>query len=356
GFLTLPRSVLAWSRFPMKPVARRKVKLILILAPAGRPAREPSDDRGAGAGQAPEVPGATIGAVHATGNPLAELRLFVDPDSNARRQADKWRSERPEDARHMDTIASAPQGEWFGGWSGDVRAAVDREVTAATADGAVALLVAYNIPERDCGNHSAGGLASADAYRAWIRAFGAGIGDRRAIVVLEPDALALMDCLSREGQAARTALLKDAIAVLESHPNVATYVDAGHSAWHSAEVMTARLKAVGVGRADGFSLNVSNFRLTSGELVYGAAISEGTGGTHFVIDTSRNGAGSLSTEWCNPRGRALGERPTTLTGQPLADAYLWVKRPGESDGSCNEGPLAGSWWPEYALGLAQRSA
>jgi endoglucanase len=32
---------------------------------------------------------------------------------------------------------------------------------------------------------------------------------------------------------------------------------------------------------------------------------------------------------------------------------LWIKRPGESDGTCNGGPSSGKWWPEYALGLAQ---
>ena len=35
------------------------------------------------------------------------------------------------------------------------------------------------------------------------------------------------------------------------------------------------------------------------------------------------------------------------------DAYLWVKTPGESDGTCNGGPRAGQWWPEYALGLSR---
>ncbi len=36
----------------------------------------------------------------------------------------------------------------------------------------------------------------------------------------------------------------------------------------------------------------------------------------------------------DPPGRALGETPTTKTADPLVDAYLWVKRPGESDGEC----------------------
>ncbi|MGH7487297.1 MAG: glycoside hydrolase family 6 protein, partial [bacterium] len=60
-------------------------------------------------------------------------------------------------------------------------------------------------------------------------------------------------------------------------------------------------------------------------------------------------------EWCNPAGRGLGSRPTTNTADPLVDAYLWIKSPGESDGACNGAPPAGEWWADYALGLAERS-
>ncbi|MYR13850.1 endoglucanase, partial [Streptomyces sp. SID724] len=48
--------------------------------------------------------------------------------------------------------------------------------------------------------------------------------------------------------------------------------------------------------------------------------------------------------------------PTTDTGDDRLDAYLWIKRPGDSDGTCRGGPPAGDWWPEYALGLARRAA
>ena len=41
-----------------------------------------------------------------------------------------------------------------------------------------------------------------------------------------------------------------------------------------------------------------------------------------------NGLGS-NGEWCNPRGQALGAFPTTRTGNPLVDAFLWVKAPGD---------------------------
>jgi endoglucanase len=305
----------------------------------------------------------TVGASHGhpaapqdgDGTGLAGVRLHVEAYSSARLQADAWRSSRPLDAAHMDGIAGEAQAKWFGEWSGDVRAAVSELMNGAATRGEVAVLVAYNIPQRDCGSHSAGGAASTSAYRNWIREFARGIGNRQAMVVLEPDALAGLDCLSGPGRANRLALLEDAVSVLAAHGSVATYVDAGHSAWQSADVMAARLNSVGISRARGFSLNVSNFRPTGEETAYGRAIAERTGGRRFVIDTSRNGLATASQEWCNPAGRALGRRPTTNTGQPFVDAYLWIKRPGESDGTCNGGPPAGAWWPEYALGLAQRA-
>ena len=120
--------------------------------------------------------------------------------------------------------------------------------------------------------------------------------------------------------------------------------------------MVARLRAVDVGRARGFSLNVSNFDATTRETRYGDVIARVLG-KHFVVDTGRNGrAAAPGAAWCNPDGRALGPRPTTRTGDWHAAAFLWVKPPGQSDGSCNGGPPAGQFWPSYAAGLAQRAS
>ena len=114
------------------------------------------------------------------------------------------------------------------------------------------------------------------------------------------------------------------------------------------------------GAGDGFAVNVSNFYTTEDSIEYGRQLSAKIGDKPFVIDTSRNGNGPWNEgdedeRWCNPPGRALGESPTTKTADPLVDAYLWVKRPGESDGECKGGPKAGEWWPEYALDLARAS-
>lgn len=289
-----------------------------------------------------------------TGNPFAGRTLWVDPHSSAKAQADGWRTSRPADAFLMDRIAAGSQADWFGDWNPDVRAAVDARVSTIAAAGALPVLVAYNIPLRDCGLYSGGGAASADAYRTWIRDFAAGIGSRPAAVVLEPDAAMLTDCLGTADTDTRFALLADAVDVLAARPGVAVYVDGGNSNWRLPEDAAARLRRAGVARARGFSLNVSNFNATPNEATFGLRVSGLVDAKPFVIDTSRNGLGT-NGEWCNPDGRALGARPGSSPPDPRIDALLWIKRPGESDGTCNGGPAAGAWWADHALGLAARA-
>ena len=298
------------------------------------------------------------GAVAApAATPLEGLGLYVEPGGSARAQATAWSGSRPNDATLIRRIAEQPQALWLGEWRPNVRATVAKRVARARRAGTVPVLVAYNVPLRDCGQHSSGGAADGVAYRDWIGQIAAGIGAAPAVVILEPDALAGMDCLSRADRRERIQLLKEAVIRLSALPATALYIDAGNPGWVPAARMAKRLRAVGVGRARGFAVNVAAFETTARSRSYGRAISRRTGRAHFVIDTSRNGAGpSAAGDWCNPGGRALGAFPTTQTGDPLVDAFLWVKRPGESDGTCNGGPPAGTWWPEYALDLARRAA
>ncbi len=290
------------------------------------------------------------------GNPISRATFWVEPNSSARLQADAWLASRPADAAQMEKIARNSHAQWMDGSRADIFSAVNNAVTSAAAVGAAPVLVAYNIPQRDCGGLSAGG-AAANEYKGWITAFAKGIAGRKAIVILEPDALTQMDCLSATDQATRIDLIQYALAALKTRENVAVYLDGGHSAWKSARDQANRLIRANVAGADGFVLNVSNFQFTSSSIAYGKAVSDLIGGKHFVIDTSRNGLGPTPDgQWCNPAGRALGSPNTTATDDSRADAYLWIKPPGESDGSCNGAPTAGSWWADYALGLAERSA
>lgn len=292
-----------------------------------------------------------------SGNPLSGMALFNDPDANpAKQQESQWQSSRPTDAAQMAKIADQPKAIWMGSWNSNIQSDTQAIVNKAANANALPVFVAYNIPGRDCGSYSAGGSGSLQAYESWIDSFAQGIGSHRASVILEPDALAQITCLSSGDQTQRYQMLSYAIQKFKAMGNTSVYVDAGNASWIGASDMASRLKQAGIDQADGFALNVSNFITTATSVSFGQQLSGLVGGKHFVIDTSRNGNGPApDNAWCNPDGRALGAKPTTQTGNALIDGYLWLKYPGESDGSCNGAPAAGVWYPDYALGLAQRA-
>jgi endoglucanase len=308
------------------------------------------------------VHGSSPGSAHTADSPF-----WVDPDTRAARQAVAWENRgRSGDAELLWRIAQQPSATWLTG--GETEARVRRITEAAAAQNRVPVLVTYNIPHRDCGRYSSGGASDAAAYRAYIAAFAAGIGDRKAVVVVEPDAVAQMatecEAAYADLETDRLQLLKEAVRKLKSLPGTRVYVDAGNPGWIPDPARVAgALRVAGVKEADGFALNVSNFHTTRENEDYGDRLSTLLGGAHYVIDTSRNGNGAWSNPpggdretWCNPPGRALGTPPTTRTADPRVDAYLWVKRPGESDGTCRGAPPAGHFWTPYALGLAARAA
>jgi cellulose 1,4-beta-cellobiosidase len=73
-----------------------------------------------------------------------------------------------------------------------------------------------------------------------------------------------------------------------------------------------------------------------------------------VVDTSRNGVIGVRynwTEWCNIDYAGFGMRPTSKTGDELADAFLWVKNGGLSDGTSD--PSGEFYDPECGLTRGQ---
>lgn len=283
-------------------------------------------------------------------NPLVGRPFYVNPNSKGTRAA----ASDPDPL--LAAVVNTPSAYWMDHLS---TPSVDAKYIAdAQAAGTMPILALYGIPNRDCGSFAAGGFGSADSYRGWIDGVAGAIGGGPAAIILEPDALAMADCLSPAQQQERFDLIGYAVDTLTRNPATAVYVDAGHSRWVAADVMAGRLNQVGVAKARGFSLNTANFFTTEESVGYGGAISGMTGGKPFVIDTSRNGAGPVEGDpmyWCNPSGRALGAAPTTATGNPQVDAFLWVKRPGESDGSCRGAPSAGTFVNQYAISLAQNA-
>ena len=187
-----------------------------------------------------------------------------------------------------------------------------------------------------------------------------------------------------------------ALAKLGAIPNVYNYIDAGHHGWigwddnfrPSAQLFAEAARASGstLANVHGFIANTANYSATVepfltvtdqtrqsnwidwnryvdeqrfAQALRNELISLGfSSDIGMLIDTSRNGWGGPNRptgpkttgtideqvdgsridrrlhlgNWCNQAGAGLGERPRANPA-PGIDAYVWIKPPGESDGS-----------------------
>ncbi|MBS2963423.1 glycoside hydrolase family 6 protein [Actinocrinis puniceicyclus] len=304
-----------------------------------------------GAASVAAAPAAALAAdaPGAPGHSLASnTRFFVPPPSSGAIAQIKQlvRGGDGRDAALLARMAATPQAVWFtGGTPAQVRQQAHDTIRQAAFERAAPVMVAYDIPGRDCSQYSAGGALDQSAYEAWIDALAAGIGRAKTVVILEPDALGNMP--SNCGQtssaypftdAERISEIDYAVSALEKDPGAAVYLDGTHSGWQSVGTMTQRLLAGDVRQAQGFFLNVSNYQADPQLIDYGTWISDciamvtdpnnwaynqpsdcasqyypaspgdfstwglttqwyaqnmgdAVADTHFVIDTSRNGQG-----------------------------------------------------------------
>jgi endoglucanase len=155
-------------------------------------------------------------------------------------------------------------------------------LAAASLEHAVPVFVAYNIPGRDCSQYSSGGAPTDAAYDAWIDAIGKALGNAKAVVIEEPDALADLPGYCGSAYAAEfpgitnTTRIDDvryAVSTLEADPNISLYLDGGNSAWQNAGGMAETLTAADVQQSQGFFLNVSNYQYDANSAYYGTWVS-----------------------------------------------------------------------------------
>ncbi|WP_437778788.1 glycoside hydrolase family 6 protein [Sorangium sp. So ce1097] len=348
------------------------------------------------------------------GNPLAGGTLYVDPEYIAKVQSSIDKTTDAALIEKMKKVQEIPTAFWL-----DRIAAVDR--LEGYLDGALALqnqlctpvvpmIVVYDLPNRDCFAEASNGELRVEnggeaRYRAeFIDRIAAILAARptlRTVAIIEPDSLPNLatnlgqkDCTPETDRAYRENVAY-ALKKLDM-PHVYQYIDAAHSGWLGwednqkkgakifQEVITAAGNPKGV---RGFATNVSNYtqlRYSSesydqqnnpcfGEYDYveqfGAALAaEGLGDKTFVIDTSRNGRGNIRADWgywCNNIGAGMGERPRANPGgAPRLDAFVWIKPPGDSDGTADKSaerydlfcgyenadqgaPEAGHWFHDY---------
>ncbi|MGY2229165.1 glycoside hydrolase family 6 protein [Pseudomonas tolaasii] len=289
--------------------------------------------------------------------------FYVNPGSTAAQWV-KQNPDAPDAAKIRAAIASVPSALWLTGTSqatDQLEARVAHYVSAAASAHTTPVLVAYNLPHRDCsGGASAGGAANAAAYRGWIDQVINGVGGNPAVLILEPDALPDLQCLSPADRSERLSLFNYAVSGFKRRaPQANVYLDAGNVGWKPVALMADALHAAGVKYARGFALNISNFYSLDQSRQYADLINNKLAADHaytraVVIDTSRNGNGAQPGDWCNPPGRKLGLPPQTLSPNLLA---LWIKQPGNSDGAsspkadCHGGPAAGTFSAELAVRL-----
>lgn len=288
----------------------------------------------------------------------ADTTFYGDPDTKVAR----WLQQNPTHPQRSaiaQRIGSQPMARWVGG--GSIRAWVKQYVDDAAQQQRVPIVVAYNIPQRDCSQWSAGGAENAEKYRAWLRnELVPAFGQRKAVLILEPDSLIHLSCLDETSKSTRLRLLSEAVTLFKQRaPNTQVYLDGGDGYWNRPETLAPALVKANVANARGFAVNVSNYNATADITAFGVRLQQLLRDHHgissrFVIDTSRNGAGAHpSREWCNPPDRRLGEPARLGVGSEPFDALLWIKTPGTSDGNCGIGlgTASGEFYPSMAQDL-----
>src|SRR6059058_229694 len=237
--------------------------------------------RGAALAAVVSLATAAAGASAATGSLSPGTQFYVPGPDPAAQQQSAWltSSGARGDAALVDGMASTAHAVWItGGSPNDARVGAQKTVNRAAGKNQLPVLALYNIPGRDCSGYSAGGATDLASYEAWIDGVAAGIGDKPAIVVLEPDSLGLLpqtNCGSTDfTDADRYAELNYAVGTLGHGAATRVYLDATHSAWQNVGDAAQRLVLAGVTRASGFFLNVSNYQYASNEVFYGTWISD----------------------------------------------------------------------------------
>jgi endoglucanase len=306
------------------------------------------------------------------GSPLIGAPLFTNPGGNlAGTVIRQIRHRKPTAAKLLRTIAEEPETKRFGAFNDQPGAAVAQYLAQAQAEqpGSVPLLATYRFKHTQCGGYG-DTREEADRYKRWYEKFAEGIGNHRAIVFMEIDALITMRCLSRHGERVRTDELRSAIASMAKVPHAVVYVDAGAADAHNPRYIGARLRRIGVFRIQGFFTNSTHQDWTTREIEYGRQLVKRLGGRpHYVINTATNGQGPLrpknrvlhgNTYHCNPPGAGLGPKPTTVIpgGHRHLDGLFWIGNPGRSAGECSktpDPPPAGHFWVRYALALVRHA-
>lgn len=317
-------------------------------------ARDPSDILGYGA--------------PTDGDPLQNVDWYVfGTQTAAGRAAERYQHSNPAWAKAFDVLADTPgSGSWrFWMWSQSIPTiATTVEKWFADAERAqpntTVQLTMYDLVH---GNVAPTKIKA--RYEQWVTQYAKGLGNNRAVIYLEEDALITMNRVSPAQRSVREAEIAYAVKALEADPHVVVYIDAGASdTLITPKRYAEMLSAADVAQAQGFSVNSTHNEWVTTEMRFGQQISRYLHGAHFVVQSGSAGRGPHLNphprtqgveDLCNPPGTGLG--PLTLnSGYQDVDGLLWYANVGfTANVACHDGaPGLATFWPEYAYGIVQR--
>lgn len=286
---------------------------------------------------------------------------FVLDPNKAMQPADAFRAlEKWESHDYLQRIAGTPQARWVGDftWNDSNTDRVRTVLRAARDQQRIGLLAVAGDPFADCDVEETAESAAAALveYGQFLAAVVKPVEELEPAswVVLEPGTLASLDQCGFAEE--RLQVVERGVTTL-AEAGFPVFVDIGGVGQLDPEQAAERLASLPVQLMEGFALNIGGFRSDEDQAAYGdevvALLAErGVTGLGYVIDSSRNGLPLDGEDLCNPPGIAIGKAPRVVEEGNLR-AYLWIKRPGESDGFCNGGVDSGQFWLEQAMELAR---
>jgi hypothetical protein len=302
------------------------------------------------------------------GDPLQNVDWYVFGDQLAPgKAATRYANSNPAWAKAFQVLADTPGSGSYRFWmwnqlTASIATTVEKwfaDAEQAQPDTTVQLTM-YNLVHSNIAPS-----AIQSQYEAWISQFAQGLGNYRAVIYLEEDALITMPHVIPSQRAVREAEIAYAVKALEQDPHVVVYIDAGASDTLITPRRYARmLKASDVAQAQGFSVNSTHHEWVSSEIHFGQQISSHLGGAHFVVQTGSAGRGPHLNphprtqgveDLCNPPGTGLGPL-TWNTGYQDVDGLLWYANVGfTANIPCHDGePGLVTFWPKYAYGIVKR--
>ncbi|KAG5956763.1 hypothetical protein E4U58_006431 [Claviceps cyperi] len=365
------------------------------------------------------APAEASGSAAWKGNPYSGVDIWLNTDyaSSIRKRAIPCLAGAM--ATAAEKVAKTPTFYWMDSLSKTpVMENMLADIRAANRKGGnyAGQFVVYDLPDRDCAAAASSGeftirndgVAKYKNYIDTIRKIVLAYSDVRIMLIIEPDSLSNMvtNLNISKCSEAKSAYLEGVNYALRrlNLPNVAMYLDAGHAGWlgwpanqdSAAQLFAKVYKDAGSPSSlRGLVTNVANYngwdtatppRYTTGNVIYDEkhyihALSpllerHGWAGARFITDQGRAGrqpTGQTSwSHWCNAKGTGFGIRPSANTGDPLLDAFVWVKPGGESDGTSKvssrrydyhcgfedalkPAPEAGQWFHEHFVQLLRNA-